>query len=118
MPVHEHKTAKLYLGKIVFRSYLQNCIERYIRNIRLDILLRTQSKSPHTLLQFDGQPFLKLSQAIVALQQKLGIKKPLTISDARRSVETYAKQFGHQHSKDNCNLSMSLGHQVQSIQTY
>lgn len=69
--MHEHKTAKLSTGKIVCRSYLQNFIERYIREIRLDTVLRTQSKSPNMLLQFDRQPFLKVSQASVALQQKL-----------------------------------------------
>lgn len=45
------------------------------------------------LLQYDGQPFLKVSQAIVALQQKLGIKKPSTIGDARKSLETYANHL-------------------------
>lgn len=39
--MHEHKTAKLYSGKIVCRSYLQNFIERYIREIHLDTVLRT-----------------------------------------------------------------------------
>lgn len=52
--VHEHKTAKQYSGKIVLRSYLQIFIERYIRTIRLDLVLNTQSKSPHPLLQSDG----------------------------------------------------------------
>lgn len=49
VPVHEHKTAKQYSGKIVLRSYLQNFIERYIRHIRLDIVLKTQNKSPNML---------------------------------------------------------------------
>lgn len=42
-------------------------------------------------LQSDGQPFLKQFRAIAAVRPKIGIKKPFTIGDARKSVETYAK---------------------------
>lgn len=43
------------------------------------------------LLQFDIQPFLKVSQVIAAVQEKIGIREPFTTGDAIKSVKTYAK---------------------------
>lgn len=38
------------------------------------------------LLQFDIQPFLKVSQVIAAVQEKIGIREPFTTGDAIKSV--------------------------------
>lgn len=54
------------------------------------------------LLQFDIQPFLKVSQVIAAVQEKIGIREPFTTGDAIKSVKTYAKYLDQYLQKD-CN---------------
>ena len=79
-----------YVARVVLNESVASFVADYIKYVRQPIMSRTNTASKNVLLQYDGKPFDRVGQALGEAQERLRMTKTISISDARKTHETFA----------------------------
>ncbi|XP_048755469.2 uncharacterized protein LOC125666338 [Ostrea edulis] len=100
IPIHKHKTSMKFVARIIFDADIVSFVKNYIKVVRDEIVQRTGTTSPNFLLQYDGEGFVRVAQGLADAQHRLQMTSIITISDARKSLETFVQGLPNRVQKD------------------